>query len=71
MIFTTPVPTVLTWDMISSIANNVVTALPVTNLVAILGGMVSLGIIFVLVWAFGRRGLRSIVSAMSRGKMKI
>lgn len=71
MILAEPVAQVLDWATIQPIANNVVTALPVANLVAILGGMVSLGIIFVLVWAFGRRGLRSIVSAMSRGKMKI
>ena len=67
-----PVPAnVITWDMFANLVSQIVSWLPLSNLIAIMGGLVGLSAGFVLVWAFGRKGIRSVMSAMTKGRFKI
>ena len=68
----TPTPiTEISWTLFQDLVARIVSWLPIPNLIAIMGGLVGLSAGFVLVWAFGRKGIRSVMSAMTKGRFKI
>lgn len=64
-------PTTVTASDWASVITDVTTQFSVANIVGVISAMVVAGIGFVFLWWGVRKGLRSIMSAVKRGRAKI
>lgn len=58
-------------DTIMSILEAITSTMSVSQLVAMIAGIVGVGMTFVFLWWGVRKGFRSIMGAVTKGKLKV
>lgn len=58
-------------DTIMSILEAITSTMSVTQIVAMIAGIIGVGMTFVFLWWGVRKGFRAIMGAVTRGKLKV